>query len=203
MKILHRPVGQLGTNCFLLIDEETNCAALIDPGDNATQLAELVRANAVTLTHILLTHGHYDHTTAAPALAKEFPEAKVYIHEADADGTGIQERPMRGAVENLHFYADGDTVKVGNLTLNVLHTPGHTPGSVVLTVEDVMFSGDTLFAGSCGRVDFPGGDAQAMLRSLKRLYQLEGDYTVLPGHMEGSTLRRERASNMYMKQAIR
>jgi len=203
MKILHRPVGQLGTNCFLLIDEETNCAALIDPGDNATQLAELVRANAVTLTHILLTHGHYDHTTAAPALAKEFPEAKVYIHELDADGTGIQERPMRGAVENLHFYADGDTVKVGNLTLNVLHTPGHTPGSVVLTVEDVMFSGDTLFAGSCGRVDFPGGDAQAMLRSLKRLYQLEGDYTVLPGHMEGSTLRRERASNMYMKQAIR
>ena len=203
MKILHRPVGQLGTNCFLLIDEETNCAALIDPGDNATQLAELVRANAVTLTHILLTHGHYDHTTAAPALAKEFPEAKVYIHELDADGTGIQERPMRGAVENLHFYADGDTVKVGNLPLNVLHTPGHTPGSVVLTVEDVMFSGDTLFAGSCGRVDFPGGDAQAMLRSLKRLYQLEGDYTVLPGHMEGSTLRRERASNMYMKQAIR
>lgn len=203
MKILHRPVGQLGTNCFLLIDEETNCAALIDPGDNAAQLAELVRANAVTLTHILLTHGHYDHTTAAPALAKEFPEAKVYIHELDADGTGIQERPMRGAVENLHFYADGDTVKVGNLTLNVLHTPGHTPGSVVLTVEDVMFSGDTLFAGSCGRVDFPGGDAQAMLRSLKRLYQLEGDYTVLPGHMEGSTLRRERASNMYMKQAIR
>ena len=203
MKILHRPVGQLGTNCFLLIDEETNCAALIDPGDNATQLAELVRANAVTLTHILLTHGHYDHTTAAPALAKEFPEAKVYIHELDADGTGIQERPMRGAVENLHFYADGDTVKVGNLPLNVLHTPGHTPGSVVLTVEDVMFSGDTLFAGSCGRVDFPGGDAQAMLRSLKRLYQLEGDYTVLPGHMEGSTLQRERASNMYMKQAIR
>ena len=119
------------------------------------------------------------------------------------DGTGIQERPMRGAVENLHFYADGDTVKVGNLPLNVLHTPGHTPGSVVLTVEDVMFSGDTLFAGSCGRVDFPGGDAQAMLRSLKRLYQLEGDYTVLPGHMEGSTLQRERASNMYMKQAIR
>ncbi|MBQ5799343.1 MAG: MBL fold metallo-hydrolase, partial [Oscillospiraceae bacterium] len=175
----------------------------IDPGDNATQLAELVRANAVTLTHILLTHGHYDHTTAAPALAKEFPEAKVYIHELDADGTGIQERPMRGAVENLHFYADGDTVKVGNLPLNVLHTPGHTPGSVVLTVEDVMFSGDTLFAGSCGRVDFPGGDAQAMLRSLKRLYQLEGDYTVLPGHMEGSTLQRERASNMYMKQAIR
>lgn len=203
MKILHRPVGQLGTNCFLLIDEETSCAALIDPGDNATQLAELVRANAVTLTHILLTHGHYDHTTAAPALAKEFPEAKVYIHELDADGTGIQERPMRGAVENLHFYADGDTVNVGNLTLNVLHTPGHTPGSVVLTVEDVMFSGDTLFAGSCGRVDFPGGDAQAMLRSLKRLYQLEGDYTVLPGHMEGSTLQRERASNMYMKQAIR
>ena len=203
MKILHRPVGQLGTNCFLLIDEETNCGALIDPGENAAQLAELVRANAVTLTHILLTHGHYDHTTAAPALAKEFPEAKVYIHELDADGTGIQERPMRGAVENLHFYADGDTVKVGNLPLNVLHTPGHTPGSVVLTVEDVMFSGDTLFAGSCGRVDFPGGDAQAMLRSLKRLYQLEGDYTVLPGHMEGSTLQRERASNMYMKQAIR
>ena len=203
MKILHRPVGQLGTNCFLLIDEETSCAALIDPGDNATQLAELVRGNGVTLTHILLTHGHYDHTTAAPALAKEFPEAKVYIHELDADGTGIQERPMRGAVENLHFYADGDMVKVGNLPLNVLHTPGHTPGSVVLTVEDVMFSGDTLFAGSCGRVDFPGGDAQAMLRSLKRLYQLEGDYTVLPGHMEGSTLQRERASNMYMKQAIR
>ena len=92
MKILHRPVGALGTNCFLLIDEKTNCAALIDPGDNAAQLAELVRANAVTLTHILLTHGHYDHTTAAPALAKEFPEAKVYIHEADADGTGILSR---------------------------------------------------------------------------------------------------------------
>ena len=203
MKILHRPVGQLGTNCFLLIDEETSCAALIDPGDNATQLAELVRANAVTLTHILLTHGHYDHTTAVPDLHAARPDAKIYIHEADANGAGSHLFPLAGQVPDLLLYDEGDELTMGDVTIQVLHTPGHSRGSVTLRVADLLFCGDTLFAGSCGRTDLPGGSYDQIMVSLKRLGQLEGDFYVCPGHDATSTLERERRGNPFLREALR
>lgn len=100
-------------------------------------------------------------------------------------------------------YGEGDTLSLDSISFRVLHTPGHTPGSVCLIAGNLLFSGDTLFAGSCGRTDFPGGSWKDMLASLKRLAQLEGDYTVLPGHGEASTLETERATNPYMKEALR
>ena len=148
MKVITTVVGSLQTNCYLLIDEETKCAALIDPGDEAEKLLALVEREGVTLQYILLTHGHRDHTLAVPALKKALPDVPVYIGEADAHSTGIYHYPMADLVPDLKFYGEGDTLPLGTLTIKVLATPGHTLGGVTLLVGDAMFPGDTLFAGS-------------------------------------------------------
>jgi glyoxylase-like metal-dependent hydrolase (beta-lactamase superfamily II) len=152
--------------------------------------------------YIFLTHGHYDHTTAVPDLHEALPDAKIYIHEADANGAGSKLFPLAAQIEDLNFYGEGDELPLGELTVKVLHTPGHSPGSVVLQVKDVLFCGDTLFAGSCGRCDLRGGSLPQMMQSLKRLYNLPGNYHVLPGHDTLSTLDKERQGNIYMMQAV-
>jgi glyoxylase-like metal-dependent hydrolase (beta-lactamase superfamily II) len=129
----------------------------------------------------------------------EAARCPVWLCEAD---TVLPERLTAGPLYYTDTYADGDTVEVGSLRFTVLETPGHTPGSVCLLCENVLFSGDTLFAGSCGRTDFPGGSMEKMMASLRRLGQLEGDLRVLPGHMEASTLDRERRWNPYLLQAM-
>ena len=201
MKILHYRVGPIQTNCYLLLDEQTNTAALVDPGEDAQRLADAVRENGAELRAILLTHGHYDHTTAVPALHAMFPAAKIYIHRDEAKGSRLF--PLAPDMEGLCFCADGDTIPLGSLTAEVLHTPGHSAGSLVFKIGDVLFVGDTLFAGSCGRTDLEGGSWREMSASLRRLHGLEGDFTVLPGHEEFSVLSRERAHNIYMTQAMK
>ena len=169
MKVITTVVGSLQTNCYLLIDEETKSAALIDPGDEAEKLLALVKSEGVTLKYILLTHGHRDHTLAVPALKKTLPDVPVYIGEADAHSTGIYHYPMADLVPDLKYYGEGDTLPLGSLTIKVLATPGHTLGGVTLLVGDAMFPGDTLFAGSMGRTDLPGGNDAQMLASLMLL----------------------------------
>ena len=169
MKVITTVVGSLQTNCYLLIDEETKSAALIDPGDEAEKLLALVKSEGVTLKYILLTHGHRDHTLAVPALKKALPDVPVYIGEADAHSTGIYHYPMADLVPDLKYYGEGDTLPLGSLTIKVLATPGHTLGGVTLLVGDAMFPGDTLFAGSMGRTDLPGGNDAQMLASLMLL----------------------------------
>lgn len=203
MKIITTVVGELGTNCYLVIDEETREAALVDPADSPDELSALIAREGVSLRYVLLTHGHRDHTLAAPAMHERFPEAKVYIHRLDASGSGIYHYPLEGVIDGLNYYADGDTLPLGSLTVEVLHTPGHTAGSVTLKVADALLVGDTLFAGSCGRTDLPGGDVRAMMTSLRRLGLLEGDYTVYPGHMNKTTLSRERTINLFLRTAIK
>ncbi len=203
MKVITTVVGTLRTNCYLLIDEGSRLAAVIDPGDNAEALAALIAREEVTLKYILLTHGHRDHTLAAPALHELFPDAAVYIHRLDANGSGIYHYPLEGVIDGLNYYDEGDTLPLGSLTISVLYTPGHTAGSVTLKVGDALFVGDTLFAGSCGRTDLPGGDPMEMLASLRRLGRLEGDYTVYPGHMDSTTLAREKQYNPFIRQALR
>ncbi|MCI8943962.1 MAG: MBL fold metallo-hydrolase, partial [Oscillospiraceae bacterium] len=153
---------------------------------------------------ILLTHGHWDHVGAIPALLEKWPDLPVYAHEKELCPAD-EPNPhyfFPHAGKNQRTYSEGDTLSLGGLTLKVLHTPGHSAGSVVILAEDVMLCGDTLFAGSCGRCDLPGGSEEDMMRSLKRLGRLEGDYQVCPGHGRLSSLALERDVNPYMRQAL-
>ena len=200
MNIKAMQVGPIGTNCYLLEDESTRQAAVIDPGGDAPRL--LAALKGLDVRRILLTHGHYDHTGAAAELAAAFPKAEVYIHEKDYRDVDPSLFPLHTELSGVRFYGEGDRLTLGELELQVLHTPGHSEGSVTLRCGDVLFCGDTLFAGSCGRTDFPGGDTAKLLASLRRLGELEGDLQVLPGHMEDSTLSRERQTNPYLRQAM-
>ena len=198
MNIKLMQVGEIGTNCYLLEDEDTRSAAIIAPGGEARGILGQAKADGVQVKAILLTHSHYDHTGAVRELREALPGVPVYLHPADAAQLGTAVMPPIG--ETLP-YQEGDTVPVGNLTVQVLHTPGHTPGGVTLRVEDALFTGDTLFQGSMGRTDL-GGSYTEIMASLKRLGQLEGDLQVLPGHMGVSTLDRERKSNYFLREAL-
>lgn len=200
MRVIHRVLGELSTNCYILIDEATNEAAVIDPADGAEVIRATLEGEGATLRCILLTHGHRDHTLAAPALHRMFPDAAVYIHPADKGVVGIYHYPMEELIgPELKFYDDGDVLTLGTLRIEVLHTPGHTGGSVCLRVGNALFTGDTLFCGSMGRIDLPGAQPEKMAASLARLKNLDGDYDVYPGHMEETTLERERRYNMYLR----
>lgn len=203
MKIKSIQVGELATNCYILIDDGSKKAAVIDPGDEGGRILAELRGLDAQVEYILLTHGHYDHIGAVAQLHEALPGTKVYLHKADSRGTGFHVVPLADQVADLLYYDDGDTLKLGSLTIHVIHTPGHTPGGVTLRVGDALFTGDTLFAGSMGRSDFPGGNTQQLFASLKKLARLEGDFRVLPGHDRTTTLDRERRSNVFMLEALK
>lgn len=203
MKIDSIQVGPIMTNCYLLCDDAAGVCCVIDPGDEPARVEQMVQRSGCELRYILLTHGHFDHCTGVAGMLERHPELPVYICEKDVtDGVGSEMQFARLPEKNQRYYKDGDTLTLGALTISVLETPGHTPGSVCLLVGDVMFAGDTLFRGSCGRTDFPGGDYRAMLASLARLGRLEGQYTVYPGHEEATDMDYERRHNPYMKQGM-
>ena len=208
MDIKHILVPAVFTNCYLLCDEVTEKAAVIDPGagDERTlgAIGHFLADGGYTLTHILLTHGHYDHVGGVSALCGYDPA--VYIHQADA-GMPVSDlfplpRQAGEAFTGVSLYGEGDHIRVGSLDVTVLHTPGHTPGSVCLQCGNILFTGDTLFAGSMGRTDFSGGSGADMMASLKRLGTLEGDFRLYPGHGEFTTLETERRINPYLKLAM-
>ena len=201
MNIKTMQVGPLGTNCYLLEDEHTRAAAVIDPGGDGARIEAQLRADGAELKLILLTHAHFDHTGGVAELHAAHPEVPVFLHPADAARLGSDVFPPIGAPTVP--YGDGDVVKLGDLDIQVLHTPGHTPGGVCLLVGDALFTGDTLFQGSMGRIDFEGGSYEDIMASLARLAHLPGDFRVLPGHMDASTLERERKTNYYIREALR
>ena len=200
MKIHVLQVGPIGTNCYLLEDENTHAAAVVDPGDEAGRILAQAKEDGVEIKLILLTHAHYDHTTGVAELHKALPDVPVYLHPDDAARLGTPVFPPLGMEPTP--YKDGDVVRVGDIDVQVLHTPGHTPGGVCLMAGDVLFTGDTLFQGSMGRTDLPGGSYEQIMASLARLARLPGDFQVLPGHMGMSTLEAERKSNYYMQEAM-
>ena len=202
MNIKVLQVGPIGTNCYILCDEAEKLCAVIDPGGDASRLAAAVAKTGCAPCAILLTHGHYDHTGGVADLQAQWPEVPTYLSRRDQGAGDSYMLQLFPPVANAKDYDEGDTVRVGSLTLEVLATPGHSEGSVTLRCGDVLFCGDTLFAGSCGRTDFPGGSMKKIMVSLKRLGQLEGNLTVYPGHMEGSTLDQERSWNPYLRQAM-
>ena len=201
MNVKMLQVGPLGTNCYILEDEKAREAAVIDPGGDAPVIVQALEG--AELRYILLTHGHYDHTGGVAELKRAFPQAEIYIHEKDYLEADKELFPLSVQIHGANFYGEGDALSVGGLTIQVLHTPGHSEGGVTLRCGDLLFCGDTLFAGSCGRTDFPGGDVPKLLASLRRLGKLEGNLQVCPGHMDLSTLEEERTHNPYLRQALR
>ena len=192
-------VGPIGTNCYLIENETTHTAVVVDPGGNGGHILSVAQADGVTIQAILLTHAHYDHTGGVAELREALPGLPVYLHPDDAARLGSQIFPDISPVTPC---VDGQDIQAAGLTFHVLHTPGHTPGSVTFRVENVLLTGDTLFQGSMGRTDLPGGSYAQIMDSLAKLGKLEGDLQVLPGHMDLSTLDRERATNYYMKEAL-
>ena len=198
------PVSPLETNCYLLGDEAAGRCCLADPGEDAPRILDLVRESGLTPDAILLTHGHWDHRTAVPAILEAFPGLPVYIHEEEIlSPRRANPRYYFPPAGDVRTVGEGDVLQAGGLTFRVLHTPGHSAGSLVYLCGDVMLSGDTLFAGTCGRCDLPGGSLEDMMTSLRRLAELEGDYVVYPGHGGFSSLAEERRFNPYMVQALR
>ena len=194
MNIIAMPVGLYQTNCYMVYGEGDKCV-LIDPGYQATELLAQVARQGKKLEAILLTHGHFDHVGAVRDIAAE-TDCKVYICEKE---TVLPEGLTAGKLYYTNTYDEGDTVEAAGLKFQVLHTPGHTPGGVCLLCEDAIFSGDTLFASSIGRTDFPGGSYDTLKKSLQKLTALEGNFRVFPGHGEDTTLAFEKKTNPYMK----
>ena len=201
MKLHVLPVGPIQANCYILCDEKEKKCAVIDPGGEGAKVARAVKLTDCEPIAIFLTHGHYDHTGGVEELRDRWPDVPVYINSRDqhADSRFWQLCPPLGETKS---YDEGDVLSVGSLKVTVMATPGHSGGSVTLRCENCLFTGDTLFAGSCGRTDFPDGSMKTILASLKRLGEMEGDWQVFPGHMEDSTMERERRYNPFLRQAM-
>lgn len=197
-EILTLPVGMLQTNCYLVYDSKKQ-AAVIDPGDHADTILEQIEKRGLQVQAVLLTHAHFDHMLAAPAILKQ-TGAKLYVPEMD--GPALQSPrtsllsmvrpPADFALTPDRLLAEGDTVQVGEMTFQVWHTPGHTVGSSCYLLEDTLFSGDTVFYHDIGRTDLPGGSMQQMRQSLARILSWPTDLHILPGHGEPTTLDQER-----------
>lgn len=200
------PVGPLGCNCSIIADPKTREAIVIDPGGEVPRILTALAQDGLRCVRIVHTHAHIDHIAGTAHLAR-LTQAPTYLHDGDlflhdmmaqqAMFLGIPEPESSPIERNLK---DGEGLSFGELTLGVLHTPGHTPGSVCFTVGDLCFSGDTLFAGGIGRTDLWGGDYDAIERSIKdRLYHLNGAVEVVPGHGPSTTIDRERRSNPFVR----
>ena len=193
MNIQTLTLGPLATNCYLVRQDGCSRVVIIDPAANSKKLLADLQEQGLTLEAIFLTHAHFDHIGALKNLHAA-TQAPVFVGEADKDD------PSHMCHDLLLYtdtYREGDELTAAGLRFRVLSTPGHTPGSVCLLCENTLFTGDTLFAGSCGRTDL-GGNAQDMRRSLARLAAIRENYTVCPGHGAGSTLEAERAGNPYL-----
>ncbi len=205
MKLHTLVLGALGTNCYILADETTKDAIVIDAPDSPEKILCCINENGYHLTGILLTHGHYDHILALRTL-KEVTRAPILVHRNGKpflmDGisnlchyVGIDWTPVEPDV----LLDEGDTITVGTLSFRVLHTPGHTSDCICLTGEGIVISGDTLFLGSIGRVDHPTGSMVQEISSIKeKLMPLPDETVVYPGHGPSTTIGRERRENPYL-----
>ena len=197
------PVGQLEENCYVVTNEDNLQCVLIDPGDESNAILDYVEDNKLKIQAILLTHGHYDHVGAVRPICEELEnKIPVYLNIKDDAAQAGDEYWAYSLPENGMHYSEGDVVEAAGFEFEVLETPGHTPGGVTLKCQDVLFTGDTLFRGSCGRTDMPGGNMDDEIKSLAKICSLSGDYEVYPGHMDPTSLERERSLNYYCRLAM-
>ena len=214
MKIYSLPLGPVQANCYVVIDETSGEAAVIDPGDYTEELKSLLTSGEIKkLKYILLTHGHYDHILGVYAVKSDFPDAKIAIHPYDSPCLMCEDISLANHVEKgIQKYIDYDVLaeegfiaQLGNVKLRTIHTPGHTLGGVcyIEDSERVMFTGDTLFCRTVGRTDLPGGNWDMLVDSITRLAYMDGDYTVYTGHNRSTTLAVEREKNRYMRKLFK
>lgn len=206
MEIIKLEVGSLGTNCYIVYDKTTSDAAIIDPGGDAEEITALVNRERLKVHCIINTHGHADHISANTKV-RQATGAPVYIHRDDAAmltnahknlssfiGAGLTCAPADRELK------DGDLIEAGCLRFEVLHTPGHTPGGICLKIGSVVFTGDTLFAESIGRTDFPGGSYRQLITSIKeKLLILTDETAAYPGHGPDTTIGWERRMNPFIQ----
>jgi len=206
MEVIKKSLGQMGTNCYLIWDEKTLEAAVIDPGFEDQRINDIINENKLKVKYILLTHGHFDHLGGVNHV-KQLTGAKVLIHENDADclldprrnlsvlaGMSMVLEPADG------FLKENETIALGEVVIQVIHTPGHSKGGICLLAEDQLFAGDTLFNTSIGRTDFADGDLNELLNGIEsKLFILDDATTVLPGHGENTTIGYEKMNNPFLK----
>ena len=208
MKIDLLVVGMVHTNSYIAYDEVSREAVIFDPGDDAKRILRRVNELDLCVKYVILTHAHFDHLLAAKEVCAQSGAYLAVSSKARLDDAGYQGFTSFGFPGFEPICADvllndGDVLSVAGKELKFLETPGHTPCSMCVLCEDVLFAGDTLFAGSCGRCDLPGGNYGTMMNSLKFLSTLDGKLRVLPGHGAETTIERERQTNPYMREAMR
>ena len=191
-------LGDYETNCYMVYRQENDECVIIDPGYEPQRVLTAAETMGLTIRAILLTHGHFDHVGAVRDIFAD-TDCDIYLCPDDCH---MPEAMTAGSLCYTCSMGDGDTLSLAGLEFQVLHTPGHTPGSVCLRCENALFAGDTLFAGSCGRTDLPCGNWQALRASLARLAALEEELIVYPGHGEATTLGAEKRYNPYLRQAM-
>ncbi|MDE6665896.1 MAG: MBL fold metallo-hydrolase [Ruminococcus sp.] len=205
MNIHTLQLGELRANCYIAETAPNHCIA-VDIGGQPRLLLEFLKMRKLRLSKILLTHGHFDHIGGVAEVA-ENTGAEVYIHSDDAGMLGSEALSLASLISCMPFspvtnyteVKDGSIITDGNFNFRVLHTPGHSMGSVCYICDDVIFSGDTLFCCSIGRTTFPGSSPELMVSSLEKIYNLDGNYRVFPGHDDKTELEYERNSNPYFR----
>lgn len=204
-------VGPLGNNCYLIADENSKLAAMVDAGYGFDDLYEMVCERGYRLAYLFLTHGHFDHTASAGKL-REATGAKIVVHQADAEALYDDEKSLFA-----HFYTipgmrikaditvlDGDHISMGDLDFSFIHTPGHSPGGMCIRCQDALFTGDTLLKGTIGNIDLPFADMGALSDSIeKKLLPIKENLTLYPGHGEITTLDAEKAHNPFIAVILR
>lgn len=205
MKIEKIGRNKFAVNSYIVFDEKTKEAVVIDPAINFSQIDQFIKENELNLLAILLTHGHIDHI-AETQLLKEKYSVNVYVHTKDNEMLMRPELSLAKefGYKDLNFAADvlvkdGEVLSIGSFVFQIIHTPGHTKGGICLLIEDQMFTGDTLFNGSMGRTDLYGGNDEHMRASLYKLTQFDGKISVHPGHGASSTIEHERNNNPFMR----
>jgi glyoxylase-like metal-dependent hydrolase (beta-lactamase superfamily II) len=206
MEFKRLPLGIYQANCYVLFDENTKEAAVIDPSGDFPELKDFIEANGLKVKYIIITHGHGDHIGALREL-KDYSDALVCIHEEDHEMLNNSKKNYSAemgmpAIDMFadKFLVDGDILELGYAKLNIIHTPGHSPGGICIYCEGNLFAGDTLFSRSIGRTDLEGGSFEEIITSIKsKLFILPDETTVYPGHGPSTTIILEKTRNPFLK----